>query len=232
MEENRFLRTYQEHKREKEQLNYRESNNRFDCLRENRNPPVRQDAGRFECLRGNTSYSNQDLRESNRFSCLAGDDYQSYPRHQERVIRPEPRESVNTQMKRYVEEKRAKEPVKPPTPPLTFESNYHFPELGSAPEVLTLSKMPKPKPEVKLPEQKPAKEMIVNKVVVPVKGKVMTLISLKNGKFESKDVYEDGSEVPKDRVVIVKKPTYSSWASVLKPESTESVIFDIEEKIY
>jgi hypothetical protein len=226
MEENRFLRTYQEHKREKEQLNYRESNNRFDCLRENRNPPVRQDAGRFECLRGNTSYSNQDLREPNRFSCLASDDYQSYPRQQERVLRPEPRESVNTQMKRYIEEKRAKEPVKPTIPPLTFESNYHFPELGSTPEELTLSKMPKPKPEVKLPEPKAPKEMIVNTILVPDKRKTMTLMCFKNGKLESKEVYEDGTEVPEKGLVVLKKPNYSSWASVIKSQSVETTLYE------
>jgi hypothetical protein len=236
MEENRFLRAYQEHKREKEQINYRESNNRFDCLRENRNQPVRQDAGRFECLRGNTSYSNQDdriSRESNRFSCLASDDYQSYPRQSERVTylpRPEPRESVNSQMKRYTEEKRAKETAKPPPPPVfSFDSNYHFPELGRTPEAPSLSKMPKPKPDVKLPEPKAPKEMIVNTIVVPDKRKTMTLMCFKNGKLESKEVYEDGTEVPEKGLVVLKKPNYSSWASVIKSDSVEATLYERED---
>lgn len=237
MEENRFLRVYQEHKREKElqqqqqQQNYRETSNRFDCLRENRCTVVRQDIGRFECLRGNTTYSNQDdrvSRESNRFSCLAGDDYQSYPRQQERITylpRPEARESVNSQMKRYVEEKRVREAAKPPPPVFSFESNYHFPELGSTPELPSLSKMPKPKPEVKLPEPKAPKEMIVNTIVIPDKRKTMTLMCFKNGKLESKEVYEDGTEIPERGLVVLKKPNYSSWASVIKSESVETTLY-------
>jgi hypothetical protein len=229
MEDNRFLRAYQEHKREKEQEQYnRNTNNRFDCLRENRGAPVRQDAGRFECLRGDNYISFPDSqdsrvngRDNNRFSCLAGDDY---PRQQERVSylpRPQPRESVNTQMKRYVEEKRAVEASKPPPPPVfSFESNFHFPELGKTPETPSLSKMPKPKPEIKLPESKAPKDMIVNTVVIPIKKRTMTLISLSNGKFESKEVFEDGTEIPESGPVIVKKPTYTSWASVIKHDSS------------
>jgi hypothetical protein len=235
MEDNRFLRAYQEHKREKEQLNYRESNNRFDCLRENRNPPVRQDASRFECLRGDINYSNQDVRatrETNRFSCLASDDYQSYPRQPERVTylpRPEPRESVNDRMRRYQEEKKVKEAAKPPPAPVfSFESNYHFPELGKAPEAPSLSKMPKPKPEIKLPEPKAPKEMIVNTIVVPDKRKTMTLMCFKNGKLESKEVYEDGTEVPEKGLVVLKKPNYSSWASVIKSDCVETSLYEKE----
>jgi hypothetical protein len=236
MEENRFLRAYQEHKREKEQLNYRESNSRFDCLRENRSPPVNQDAGRFECLRGNSSYSNQDSRvssESNRFSCLAGDDYQSYPRQPERVTylpRPEPRESVNDRMKRYQEEKRAIEAAKPPPPPeFSYDSNYHFPELGKEQEKPTNSKMPKPKPVIKLPEPKAPKEMILNTILVPDKRKTLTLMCFKNGKLESKEVYEDGTEVPEKGLVVLKKPNYSSWASVIKSERVETTLYESED---
>ncbi len=244
MEENRFLRAYQEHKREKEQGAIKpDYDNRFSCLRESRLPPVKQGAGRFECLRGDNYISfpeSQDTRvnggENNRFACLAGDDYQSRPRQPERVTylpRPEPRESVNTQMKRYVEEKKALEPPKPPpAPTFSFESNYHFPELGKTQEAPSLSKMPKPKAEVKLPEPKQPKDMIVTPIVVPVKMKTMTLMCFKNGKLESKEVYEDGTEVPESGLVVLKKPNYTSWASVLKPESKETVIYDIEEKKY
>jgi hypothetical protein len=246
MEDNRFLRAYQEHKIEKEQLqNYsRETNTRFDCLIENRSPPIRQDggrfdclrenrnqyiredSGRFDCLRGDLTYSNQDIRvtrESNRFSCLTDNDYRSTPRQQERITylpKPEPKESVNAQMRRYVEEKRAKEATRPPPPPVfSVESNYHFPELGKTPELSNQSKMPKPKPEVKLPEPKAQKEMIVNTIIIPDKRKTMTLMCFKDGKLESKEVYEDGSEVPETGTVVLKKPIYNSWASVIKSDT-------------
>jgi hypothetical protein len=222
MEENRFLRTYQEHKREKEQVYH---NSRFDCLRDDRQP-IRQDAGRFECLK--ESFSNQDVRtvvrENNRFSCLIDNNYHSYAqRPYENVTylpRIEPRESVNTRMRRIQEEKKASLP--PPEPVFSIDSNYHFPELGKPQESPSLSKMPKPKPEIKLPEPKPQKEMIVNKVVVPAKKIIMTSICFKNGKLETTDVYEDGSEIPESGMVTLKKPTYSSWASVIKTKSSET----------
>jgi hypothetical protein len=244
MEENRFLRTYQEHKREKEQNvikpNY---DNRFECLRETRLAPVREGAGRFECLRS-------DITSSNRFSCLADDDYKNRSRQSERITylprseperimprsepervvylpRPEPRESVNTQMKKYVEEKKA---LKPSTPVFSFESNYHFPELNKTPETPALSNMPKTIPELKLPEPKPLKDMIVTPIVIPNRKKISTVMFFKNGKLESKDVYDDdGTDVTENNLVILKRPTYTSWASVLKPESNDKVDYELEE---
>lgn len=243
MEDNRFTRVYLEHKREKEldrapQPDY---NNRFACLKENNTPPPRRDAGRFECLRGDTYINPSDSqdtrvnREPNRFSCLADDGYQSYPREEYiskpvYLPRPEPRESVNSRMKRYQEEERIKKPITPVAPPppvFSFESSFHFPELGKTPEAPTNSKMPKPKEEVKLPEPKQPKEIITNPVIIPIKKKTMTLISLEKGKYVQKEVFEDGSDIPETGIVMIKKPNYSSWASVLKPET---VLYDIEEK--
>jgi hypothetical protein len=131
-------------------------------------------------------------------------------------------------MKRYQEEERIKKPVAPPPPPVfSFESNFHFPELGKTPEAPTNSKMPKPKEEVKLPEPKQPKEIITNTVIIPIKKKTMTLISLEKGKYVQKEVFEDGTDIPESGIVMIKKPNYSSWASVLKPET---VLYDVEEK--
>lgn len=225
MEDNRFLRAYQEHKREKEQEK-QNLGNRFECLRETRAPPIRESAGRFECLRGPINTSEQDVRvrnqENNRFSCLVDSNYNSHPVREERVTylpRPEPRESVNTQMRRIQEEKRAIAAARPPPPPVfSFESNYHFPELGKTQEVPSNSKMPKPTPEVKLPESKLPKEMIVKPVVVRDTRKTMTLMCFSNGKLVQREVYEDGTEIPEEGTVVLKKPTYTSWASVIKKD--------------
>lgn len=241
MEENRFLRAYQEHKREKEEAlalaQSNKNNNRFACLKENRAPPpIRGSAGRFECLKSDTyvTYpSSQDVRtigrdQNNRFACLVGDGYQSYPRQQQERIhylpRPEPRESVNIQMRRYQEEKRATMANKPPP----LENNFHFPELGKTPELSSNSKIPKPKEAVKLP--KPQMEMIVNPIIVPVKKNIVTILSFSGNKLVTKEMYEDGTDILETGIVMVKKPNYSSWASVLKPESIETVYYDVEEK--
>jgi hypothetical protein len=129
--------------------------------------------------------------------------------------RPEPRESINTQMQRL----KASRP--PPKPALTFESEYHFPELIKPQNI----------PEIKLPEQK-QKEMIVNAVIVPIKKKTLTVYSFEKGKVITKDVYEDGTDVIEPGVVMVKKPNYNSWASVLKEEKNEVVYYDKEENIF
>jgi hypothetical protein len=240
MEENRFLRAYQEHKKEKEQAITPNYDNRFQCLRTSY--PVRENdgGGRFECLKSDNyvSYpSSQDVRtgrdQNNRFACLASDGYQSYPRQPERVHylpRPEPRESINTQMRRYQDERKASLPPPPKPPVFSFESEFHFPELGKTPEPPSNSKMPKPKEEIKLPEPKPPKEMIVKPVLVPIEKKTMTLLKFSGNKVVTTEVYEDGTDIPETGIVMVKKPNYSSWASVLKPESTETVYYDVEEK--
>jgi hypothetical protein len=234
MEENRFLRAYQEHKREKEQLqNYRESNNRFDCLRETRVTPIRESAGRFECLRS----SEQDVRvisqENNRFNCLVDNSYRSHPVREERITylpRPDVRESINTKMRHLQEEKRAIAATKPPPPPVfSFESNYHFPELGKEQEIPSNSKMPRLKPEIKIPESNLSKEMIVSPIIIRDKRNTMTLMSFSNGKLVTKEVYEDGTEIPEEGKIILKKPTYTSWASVIKKDENE-IYYETEYK--
>lgn len=243
MEDNRFVRAYQEYKREKEQTNHN-YNNRFECLRETRpSPVIREGGGRFECLRGENyiSYPNsQDTRVNgrdinDRFACLADDRYQSYPRQPPECVhylpRPEPKESINSQMRRYQEEKRISIATKPPSPPkLSFDSNYHFPELGKTADVPTNSKIPKPIQEIKLPEPKPQKVMIVNPVVIPVKKETITVLMFNGKSVVSKEVYEDGTSIGESGPVMIKKPNYSSWASVLKPESTNTVYYDVEEE--
>ena len=233
MEDNRFLRTYQEYKREKQESRNYETTNRFDCLRETRppireenrfdclretRPPIREE-NRFDCLRNTASISNQDSRvvdKNNRFSCLIDNDYanNNQPKIQERAVtylpRPEPRESINTTMKKYIEEKRVKLPQKPV---FSIESEYHFPELNSNNI---------PSKEIKLPESKLQKEMIVNVEVIPINRKTITCMSFQNGKVITKEVYDDGTDVIPGNDVIIKKPQYSSWASVLKKDTDKN----------
>ena len=226
MEENRFLRVYQEHKLEKEQLSQK-YNNRFECLRETHRQPVREINNRFECLRGDYK-SEQDVRinnqESNRFNCLAGNTYNSTPiRREERISflpQGEAKESVNTRMKREQEERKRLGISRQLKPVFSVDSDYHFPELSTSLQQ---------KPEIKLLESKLQKAMIVNSIVVKDTRKITTVMIFRDGKVVAKDVYDDGTEVVDKNTIILKKPTYTSWASVLKP-NTDEVHYEIEHK--
>lgn len=99
MEENRFLRAYAEHKREREQE--KES---------------RRDAGRFECLRGPV-HTNQK-EETTRFDCLRSDNYMAgstFTRaYHRQPLTPLPRH---------------KPPTRERVAPVRPDSEYHFPQL-------------------------------------------------------------------------------------------------------
>ena len=112
---------------------------------------------------------------------------------------------------------------------MTFESDYHFPELGQAPKMPSKSQLPKAAVEIKTPELKPQLEMIVNPIVIPRKKETMTLMSFKAGKIVQREVYEDGTDIPETGIAIVKKRDYSSWASLLKPAKAEIVYYDTED---
>lgn len=225
MEDNRFLRVYNDHKREKEaekqQLAFnRFENNRFECLRSEPLRPVleKNTNNRFDCLRGETnriSVQSTD-KTSNRFNCLIDNNYERYPSSNTKetttyISRPQPKESINTQMKHYQEEKRIKA-----KPALTVESAYHFPELSKPVDILH-------------PNVKTSEEMIVNSIIIPVKMESRTILLHQNGKIVTKDVYLTGTNVSEEPEVIVKKPHYNTWASVLKKEQAGEVQYDIEK---
>lgn len=234
MEENRFLRVYQEHKKEKElekQLIKPNYENRFECLRDR--PQINQEINRFECLRDNIS--RQDARinretsnreTSNRFNCLIDDNYRSDKNLSQRIPeqreitylpRPEPRESINSQMKRFRDEKKIE--IKPI---LSTQSEYHFPELCRS----------QPEKPIILPEQKQKKkEMIVNTVIIPNNKKTISVCCFVKGKMILKEVYEDGTKCIEPGTVLVKKSNYSSWASVLKEDKNEIIYYDKEENL-
>jgi hypothetical protein len=166
MEENRFMRAYLEHKREKE-----DAYNRLYSVPNNYN----------------TS-------------------------HKKITYLPKPA-SVNT--------------INTNNPPVfSFNSNYHFPELAKTLNNSSFANIPKS--PIKLPEPAPQKEMIVNPIVIPDTHRIMTLMYVKDGKLETKDVFEDGTEVSKNGTLTIKKPKYTSWASVLKSESIETIVYDLK----
>jgi rRNA maturation protein Nop10 len=169
MDDNRFMRVYQEYKKEQEQERYA-IDDRFSKLRE---------------------------REPNRFDCLIDDNYNRYRTTQRNYYEPRiPKESVNERARRHREEKANAQPE------FSLKSEYHFPEL-----VQTRTDM---KPTLK-------KEMIVNEIEVHLGTPVMTSIGLKDGKFIQNDIYRNGIVVEDGAVpVIIKKPVYSSWSSVVK----------------
>ena len=233
MDDNRFRRVYLENKREKElecgiTPDY---NNRFQCLKGNNSEPdinAVRNAGRFECLRGDNYVSyptNQNSRmntsENNRFSCLVENNYQRYPQREYGT------RASYLSKQTFVEEHKRIVNRPPSPPPMTFESEYHFPELGQEPKPLSNSQWPKL--EIKTPELKPQRQQEMIMKPIPIKKETMTVLSLKAGKLVQKEVYEDGTEIPETGIIMIKKPNYSSWAALLKPEKTEIIYYHTED---
>ncbi len=233
-EDNRFLRVYREYK-EQEQLRRVSDDNRFACLKDD----YRQSTNnRFTCLK--ESGTNDDGDRFNKFSCLVDDNYMnirntphSSPRsapysprsvpysprsvpYSPRYEPYSPRESVNTIGRRQLEERRSLQ-----KPKLSFDSEYHFPELGKSPEstksrALSID-------DFKLDSKK---EMITNTYVTPVIQEKVTKIFIEKGKVTQKEVAVDGSELCNK--VIVTKNTYNSWASVIKSEADSVIKYEKE----
>jgi hypothetical protein len=247
MTENRFERTYQEYKREKEQTRV---TSRFDCLRSEplRPPQIRESAGRFECLREDNYYSPVNYRENTKFECLVDEYYpRSEPVRVPTVYLPKPEPPVIYLPKPeppviYLPKPPKTDTVmpKPPLqqqlkpepwrrgqakkePEVVGDINFHFPALGCVRGEV-------PKSTIKLPESRAPSEMIVKPIVVPTNKSVMTVLSFKGGKVTSKDVYEDGTDLPEDQApVIIKRPAYTSWASVLRKDKGDVVYNTVED---
>lgn len=191
MEENRFLRVYQEYKKEKEEKEQeykrgkedfnKNYDNRFECLKESR--PDIKEVNRFECLR-DKSIRKHDIRvinfdDMNKFNCLID-------------------KNTKTDIK---EEKVHYLPRHSP-----LETNIHFPSITSNNSIRTSNKL---------------KEMIVNPILVKDERRTMTMIAFKDGKVSVRDMYEDGSDVLTTPVTIIKKPVYSSWKSVITKDDSQ-----------
>lgn len=228
-EDNRFLRVYREYK-EQEQGRRVSTDNRFECLRDTYST---QDS-RFDCLKDSPI-------ESNKFSCLVDDNYinQRYsprsapyspnysprqepysPRSAPYSPRQEPyspKESVNTIARRMIEERRLTQ-----KPKLSFDSNYHFPELSP----ISTKSRGMSIDDFKLPESGAKKEMITNVYVTPIIQETVTKLFIDKGKIVQKEVAVDGSELVNK--VIVKKNTYNSWASVIKSKADTVITYEQE----
>lgn len=240
MTENRFERAYQEYKREKEQL--RIPNNRFDCLKNAPlQPPLpRESAGRFECLVDDYYPRGEPVRAPTTVYLPRPGPPKTAPEPPKAITettylpKPEPPKQTVTYLPRPEPPKSDPTPAVKPEPwrrggakkkeePVN-DINFHFPALGCKQGEL-------PKAEIKLPESRAPAEMIVKPVVVPNKKPIMTLLCYRDGKMVSREVYEDGTELPEDNApVIIKRPKYTSWASVLKKNEGEIVYYDEESK--
>jgi hypothetical protein len=239
-EDNRFLRVYREHKDQEGRVN---TDNRFECLRDTYST---QDS-RFDCLKDNTVKYNNDI--TNKFSCLVDDNYinnrysprEAYsprlapysprqepysprsapysPRQEPYSPRQEPyspKESVNTIARRISEERRLTQ-----KPKLSFDSNYHFPELSP----ISTKSRGLSIDDFKLPDAiEVKKEMITNTYITPVIQETVTKMFLGNGKAICREVAIDGSEIVNK--VVVKKNTYNSWASVIKSEADKVITYE------
>jgi hypothetical protein len=238
-EDNRFLRVYSEYKQqekqerqERQEQQIRSSNdNRFACLKEGYQPSSIPD-NRFACLK-NDSQTTADISQSNKFACLLDENYMNRSSSRQEPYSPRqepysprsvpyspgpysPRESVNTITRRLSEERRTNQ-----KPKLSFDSDYHFPELGKSPESTksrTLSI-----DDFKLDSKK---EIITNTYVTPVIQETVTRYFMEKGKVTKKDVAVDGSEIANK--IVVTKHTYNSWASVIKSEADNVIKYEKE----
>jgi hypothetical protein len=229
----------------------RSSAGRFECLR---GPPpvnIRPNAGRFECLREEyyTPYSNN----AGRFECLA-DGYTSYDIPQQSPIvlstpttanRAEvPASPPHMALEHQHISNVALEPTYLPKPsslmgalPHTLPGPAYVPPhkiAGAAPLQITPLETINPFPE--LPLRRPRlfsvdsmpeaaeRTMIVAPVITPTDKRVLTSLSMKDGKVVRKEIYEDGTELPDGKpIVIVKRPTYMSWAGVIRQGENDVV---------
>jgi hypothetical protein len=125
MEDNRFLKVYKEYKEESRQ----------NCSAQMQFKQM--DTSRFDCLRDRSKSFN----EPNRFSCLVDDSYHTqnthktyHKRHNNHTMQPHVKESVNEMARRYREERKEIEEKNKEIERtrFSFESEYHFPELGRA----------------------------------------------------------------------------------------------------
>lgn len=244
MTENRFERAYQEYKREKEQIRV---SSRFDCLRSEplRPPQIRESAGRFECLVDEYYPRREPVRAPPTVYLPKPEPPKSvqepvYKPEPPKVVqetvylpKPEPPKHSTTYLPRPEPPKSDTTPAIKPEPwrrgqakkkeePVN-DINFHFPALGCVRGEV-------PKTAIKLPESRAPSEMIVKPIVVPTNKKVMTVLSFKDGKVTSKEVYEDGTDLPEDQApVIIKRPAYTSWASVLRKDKGDVVYNNVED---
>lgn len=205
MEENRFTRAYQEFKREKEQQTQQQIEKKYENISHNRN--------RFACLVEDRSPSVRVSTQDNRFACLLDNYSKPYTNYS-------PTYSNATYISRPRTEIKPLPPVKKPTPPppLTFDSTYHFPDLVKNTENKSA--------DVAVEKPKLKKATIVETVKIQ-KGVAYTSISFKDGKYIQKDIYEDGTTAGDEKApLVIKKPIYSSWASVLKPKINQVVYYE------
>lgn len=200
MDENRFIRAYKEFKCEQQRHKTVNPNNRFSCLVEDNNT-VKKENRRVDCLL-NRVYNV--LKPE----CKTVTTYlpKMFPKASEPIILeikpPNPKENISNPIN-IIKEK---------PPDFSFDSSYHFPNLLGESNIVN-------NPEIKMTESNIKNEMIVKSISVPIKKPVFTSLKWNNGTIIKKDIYEDGVEVEENKPrVIVQKPVYSSWASVVKPK--------------
>jgi hypothetical protein len=201
IDDNRFMRVYLEHQYEKQLSRglITPENDRFACLKGDNHL---RNAGRFECLRGdNHQKPDYGSRRTRLLSITQTRSVNSQTHTKEDALKLPPISLNTNEVKEAKEAKEEKIAITNELKPVfSVQSDYHFPNLCKT---------------EKIPNQK---EMIVNSIVViPIKKEIITHIGFKNGKAIIKDFYEDGSDISQTR--IVKKPVYTSWASVLKPKN-------------
>ena len=232
----------QERQEKQEPQRRASDDNRFACLKEGYKPSSVTD-DRFASLKSDYQPTRVTVDcdgQFNKFSCLVDDNYMNIrnsprlsPRQEPYSPRSlpysprsipysprqepySPRESVNTIARRLSEERQTNQ-----KPKLSFDSDYHFPELGKSPESTKTRALSID--DFKLDSKK---EMITNTYVTPVIQETVTRFFIEKGKVTKKDVAVDGSELCNK--IVVTKHTYNSWASVIKSEAGNVIKYEKE----
>lgn len=227
--ENRFLRAYKEFKEEQSRDRVILQVNRFECLKEG---PISTNT--FMNL-DKPQYDWSNVRQTN----ISNQSHMPLPQpqltqivsnvsQQDIHINMEPATTYISNTSPYGAARPKEQPINklPPVkftpvalkkaPPISTESNYHFPELS-----------PNIKP-IK-PHEFKQKEILSKPIGLEKTGFVS--LSLKNGNIVKKDLYNlsndlsDNLGVEIEQKKEVKRNTFTSWASVVKsqPENTSEV---------
>ena len=173
----------------------------YEEYKHEKNENLTKNAGRYDAFNSNkrrdpiNQYNtvNNDNRNYENIPDRRYRNYDSTRHHTNKY------QSVNTRVNQYFENK------------LNIKNKNHFPNLNNTYDT--------PQKSYSIPQSNKKKEMIVRPMVQHRKDKILTSLCIKDGKLVQTKVFDDGTPVPSNDGVIIKKPIYTSWAAVLKPDT-------------
>ena len=213
---------------------FRQNAGRFECLRdEYQPPPYTSGAGRFDCLGYDGGCDTVYLPPMSPITITTPCKANTVPPSPPPLMALSPQAGQNMALSPQAA---ALEPVYLPRPstlfaplPSTLPGPAYVPPHRAATTSVATAPVPVMNMFPELPSLRErqtashtmpeAKEqtMIVAPIIVQTDKRILTSLCMRGGKVERREIYEDGTELPDGKpIVIVKKPTYMSWAGVIR----------------